>query len=160
MRYALTDAEWRVIEPVLPCKPRGIPRVDDRRVIDGVPGESGRGECQKQQPRACRTDWLIVSEFSAAHTRASRHPSGGLRNPRQLRFLTVDNGASVPLIIQSRNSRDLTELETANHAFMGDPGAELAVVTQWRLCGQSHPSRWRVKRPLCSASETSPHSRP
>ena len=36
MRYALTDAEWRLIEPVLPCKPRGVPRVDDRRVLNGI----------------------------------------------------------------------------------------------------------------------------
>ena len=36
MRYALTDAEWRIIEPILPCKPRGVPRVDDRRVLNGI----------------------------------------------------------------------------------------------------------------------------
>ena len=29
-RYDLTDFEWRVIEPLLPSKPRGVPRVDDR----------------------------------------------------------------------------------------------------------------------------------
>ena len=27
MRYALADAEWCVIEPILPRKPRGVPRV-------------------------------------------------------------------------------------------------------------------------------------
>jgi len=36
MRYAFTDAEWRLIEPVLPYKPRGVPRVDDRRVLNGI----------------------------------------------------------------------------------------------------------------------------
>jgi len=35
-RYNLTDFEWRVIEPPLPNKPRGIPRVDDRRVSSGI----------------------------------------------------------------------------------------------------------------------------
>ena len=30
MRYELTDDEWSVIKPMLPNKPRGIPRVDDR----------------------------------------------------------------------------------------------------------------------------------
>ncbi|TGV44311.1 IS5 family transposase, partial [Mesorhizobium sp. M2D.F.Ca.ET.160.01.1.1] len=35
-RYDLTDFEWRVIEPLLPNKPRGVPRVDDRRVLDGI----------------------------------------------------------------------------------------------------------------------------
>jgi hypothetical protein len=32
MRYELSDYEWCVINPMLPNKPRGIPRVDDRRV--------------------------------------------------------------------------------------------------------------------------------
>lgn len=35
-RYNLTDFEWRVIEPRLPNKPRGVPRVDDRRVLNGI----------------------------------------------------------------------------------------------------------------------------
>ena len=36
MRYALTDAEWRLVEPILPSKSRGVPRVDDRRVLNGI----------------------------------------------------------------------------------------------------------------------------
>jgi transposase len=36
MRYELTDDEWSVIKPMLPNKPRGIPRVDDRRVLNGI----------------------------------------------------------------------------------------------------------------------------
>lgn len=32
----LTDFEWRVIAPLLPNKPRGVPRVDDRRVLNGI----------------------------------------------------------------------------------------------------------------------------
>jgi transposase len=35
-RYNLTDFEWRVIEPLLPNKPRGVPGVDDRRVLNGI----------------------------------------------------------------------------------------------------------------------------
>ena len=35
-RYDLTDFEWRVIEPLLPNKPRGVPRVDDRRTLNGI----------------------------------------------------------------------------------------------------------------------------
>jgi transposase len=35
-RYDLTYSEWRVIEPLLPNKPRGVPRVDDRRVLNGI----------------------------------------------------------------------------------------------------------------------------
>ena len=35
-RYELTDCEWTIIEPLLPNKPRGVPRVDDRRVLNGI----------------------------------------------------------------------------------------------------------------------------
>ena len=35
-RYELTEFEWRVIQPLLPNKPRGVPRVDDRRVLNGI----------------------------------------------------------------------------------------------------------------------------
>lgn len=35
-RYDLTDFEWESIKPHLPNKPRGVPRVDDRRVLNGI----------------------------------------------------------------------------------------------------------------------------
>jgi hypothetical protein len=44
MRYELTDFEWAAIKPFLPNKPRGVPRVNDRRVLNG---------------------WFIVSRISA-----------------------------------------------------------------------------------------------
>ncbi len=34
-RFDLTDFEWSVIQPLLPNKPRGVARVDDRRVLNG-----------------------------------------------------------------------------------------------------------------------------
>ena len=36
MRYELTDRAWNAIRPMLPNKPRGVPRVDDRRVLNGI----------------------------------------------------------------------------------------------------------------------------
>lgn len=35
-RFDLTDFEWAIIQPLLPNKVRGVPRVDDRRVINGI----------------------------------------------------------------------------------------------------------------------------
>ena len=36
MRYELSDYEWTTIKPMLPNKPRGVRRVDDRRVLNGI----------------------------------------------------------------------------------------------------------------------------
>lgn len=36
MRYELTDHEWIAIKPMPPNKPRGVPRVNDRRVLNGI----------------------------------------------------------------------------------------------------------------------------
>jgi transposase len=36
MRYELSDYEWGIIKPMLPNKPRGIPRVYDRQVLNGI----------------------------------------------------------------------------------------------------------------------------
>jgi len=35
-RFDLSDQEWAIIAPLLPNKPRGVPRTDDRRVLNGI----------------------------------------------------------------------------------------------------------------------------
>ncbi len=35
-RYELSDAEWKIIAPLLPNKSRGVRRVDDLRVLNGI----------------------------------------------------------------------------------------------------------------------------
>jgi len=36
MRYELSDYEWTAIKPMLPNKPRGVRRANDRRVLNGI----------------------------------------------------------------------------------------------------------------------------
>ena len=36
MRYELSDYEWTAIKPMLPNKPRGVARVNERRVLNGI----------------------------------------------------------------------------------------------------------------------------
>jgi transposase len=36
MRYRLTDHEWVPMKPTLPKKPRGVARVNDRRILSGI----------------------------------------------------------------------------------------------------------------------------
>ncbi len=35
-RYDLSEAEWRIVEPLLPVAGKGKRRVDDRRVVNGI----------------------------------------------------------------------------------------------------------------------------
>ncbi len=35
-RFELSDTEWALIRPLLPNKPRGVARVNDRRVLNGI----------------------------------------------------------------------------------------------------------------------------
>jgi transposase len=36
VRYELSDSEWATIKPLLPNKSRGVRRVNDRRVLNGI----------------------------------------------------------------------------------------------------------------------------
>jgi transposase len=36
MQYEAIDYEWGVFGPMLPNKPGGVPRVDDRHVLNGI----------------------------------------------------------------------------------------------------------------------------
>ncbi len=49
-RHDLTDFEWRLIEPPLPNKPRGVPRVNDRRAERHFLGAALRGARWRDLP--------------------------------------------------------------------------------------------------------------
>ncbi len=50
MRYELTDHEWTTIQPMLPNKPRGVARVNDRRVLNGIFWVLGSGAPWRDLP--------------------------------------------------------------------------------------------------------------
>ena len=54
MRYKLSDQECGVIGPMLPNKPRGVPRVDDRRVLNAIFWALRSGAPWRDLPESCR----------------------------------------------------------------------------------------------------------
>ena len=62
MRYELSDYEWSVIRPMLPNKPRGVPRVDDRRTLT-----ASSGFCdQVRRGAICRRASVLIPPVTIA----------------------------------------------------------------------------------------------
>jgi transposase len=108
-RHDLSDREWTIVAPLLPNKPRGVARVDDRRVIDGIfyilrTGAPWRDLPERYGPRttvynrynrwAKQGVWLRVFEALAERSpealhlidssivRAHQHAAGGKKGVR------------------------------------------------------------------------------
>ncbi len=108
-RYDLSEAEWRLIDPLLPNKPRGVARVDGRRVINGIfyvlrTGSPWRDLPERYGPYTTVYNrynrwakagvWLTIFETLAAKSpqsmqmidssiiRAHQHAAGGKRGAR------------------------------------------------------------------------------
>ena len=108
-RFDLSEAEWAVIEPLLPNKPRGVPREDDRRILNGIfytlrTGSPWRDlpdrygpytTCYNRFNRWAKAGvWLRVFEALAQHApqslqlidssiiRAHQHAAGGKKGVR------------------------------------------------------------------------------
>ncbi|WP_287380356.1 IS5 family transposase [Mesorhizobium sp.] len=62
-RYDLTDFEWRVIDPLLPNKPREVPRVDDRRVLNGIFWVLRSGAPWRDLPERCGPRTTCYNRF-------------------------------------------------------------------------------------------------
>jgi transposase len=75
MRYQLNEFEWTAIKPMLPNKPSGVPRVNDRRVLKGyVLGPAFRcalaGPARKQSLRPLATGWHLGPDHGGAGHRS------------------------------------------------------------------------------------------
>jgi transposase len=62
MRYELSTYEWSVIRPMLPNKPRGVPRVDDRHILN-----ASSGSCDPARRGAiCRRASVLIPPATIA----------------------------------------------------------------------------------------------
>ncbi len=63
-RHDLTDAEWAIISPLPPDKPRGVPLVDDRRVISGIFHILRTGTPWRDLPERCGPHATICNRWA------------------------------------------------------------------------------------------------
>ncbi|MGI5163091.1 IS5 family transposase [Spirillospora sp. CA-253888] len=69
-RHELTDAEWQVLEPLLPRRVMGRPRVDDRRVLNGIVFKFRSGVAWRDVPER-------YGSWRSLHTRFRRWAADG-----------------------------------------------------------------------------------
>jgi transposase len=75
-RYELSDFEWVAIEPHLPNKPRGVPRVDDRRVLNGIFWVLRSGAPWADVPARYSPPTTIYNRLPMAQSRRVGSPDG------------------------------------------------------------------------------------
>lgn len=68
MRYELADFEWAALKPTLPNKPRGVPRVNDRRVLNGIFWVLRSGAPWRDLPEAFGPYTTCYNRFSLAES--------------------------------------------------------------------------------------------
>lgn len=61
--FWLSDRQWRRLEPLLPNKPRGVLRVDDRRVVSGIVHVPRSGGRWVDAPAACGPRETLYNRF-------------------------------------------------------------------------------------------------
>jgi hypothetical protein len=77
MRYELADYEWVAIKPMLPNKPRGVPRVNDRRrIMDAL------AAAHDAAVQMIDTSIVRVHQHGACITRNQRQSMGRSRYDR------------------------------------------------------------------------------
>ena len=90
MRYELTDYEWASIRPMLPNKPRGVPRVNDRRVLNGIFWVLRSGAPWRDLPEN-------FGPYTTCYNRFVRWRSAGVWD-QLMSALTADHDTAVQMI--------------------------------------------------------------
>src|SRR5499427_3890446 len=114
MRHELTDHEWAAIKVMLPNKPRGIPRVNDRRVLNGIFWVLRSGAPWRDLPRS-------FGPYTTCYNRFVRWRRAGVWT-RIMDALATTHDASVQMIDTSMSgctSTVLASLRTEDSQWAG-----------------------------------------
>ena len=77
----LTDHEWSAIKPMLPNKARGVPRVNDRRVLNGIYWVLRSGAPWRDLPGSSRPIYHLLQPFCAVAKGWRLEPDYDRRSP-------------------------------------------------------------------------------
>ena len=124
-RYELIDREWSILSPLLPNKQRGVPRVDDRRVLNGILWRFRTGSPWAQIPerygppttcynrfvrwRKARVWDRLLEAVSAAYDGDMGRSRGGLTS--KIHALVDAEGRPVSLRLTGGQVADCTEAD-------------------------------------------------
>ncbi len=86
-RHDLTDAEWAIISPLPPDKPRGVPRVDDRRVISGIFHILRTGTPWRDLPQRCGPHATVCNRWARQGVRERLFGALATGSPGSLHLL-------------------------------------------------------------------------
>jgi transposase len=109
-RFDLSDAEWAIIAPLLPNKSRGVPRVDDRRVINGIFWILRTGSPWRDLPER-------YGPYTTVYNRFNRWAKAGIW-VRMFEALAVQSPESLQFI-------DSSIVRAHQHAAGGKKGARI-----------------------------------
>jgi transposase len=140
--YELSDFEWGVIAPLLPNKPRGVPRVDDRRVLNGIFWVLRTGAPWRALPKE-------FGPHTTCYNRFVRWRKAGVWD-RILAAVTTAYDGNVQMI-------DSTSVRVHQHAANSKKATRIAV---WPLARRADDQGPRARRCQRSAARTGPDPRP
>jgi transposase len=154
MRYELNGHEWAAIKPMLPNRPRGVPRVSDRRVLNGIIWVFRSGAPWRDLPQG-------FGPYTTCYNRFVRWRRAGVRS-RIIDALAGAHDAAVQMIDTSivrvhqhvacitRNRRQSMGqsrggLTGKNHAVVDANGLPIRLAL---TAGETHDNRLAGKLPF------------
>ena len=122
-RYDLSEAEWRLIKPLLPNKPRGVARVDDQRVINGIFYVLRTGSPWRDLPERFGPYTTVYNRYNRwakagvwlkiFETLAAKSPNEGSCSSRRRNNCALDSSSTFEPVRQSRPSTALPSSTSA-----------------------------------------------
>ena len=122
MRFELSDYEWTAIKPMLPNKPRGVRRVNDRRVLNGIFWVLHSGAPWRDLPATYGAPPVTIASFDGGRL------ASGIKSWMRLLPRSLHLGQQSPGYGVAREGPDQQDSRGRRH--------------QWPA-GASRPNAWR-----------------